>query len=119
MVTLRLSCGGKDKENKTSYLNLQNLPADEETRAAFVSEKGNLWASADYSGQESVIITNVSKDPNLISFFNDALGDLHSYVAKLTFHEELKDIPLEEVKAKAKHYRQIAKKVEFAAEPFI
>jgi DNA polymerase I-like protein with 3'-5' exonuclease and polymerase domains len=115
MDTGRLSCGGKDKENKTSYLNLQNLPADEETRAAFVSEKGNLWASADYSGQESVIITNVSKDPNLISFFNDALGDLHSYVAKLTFHEELKDIPLEEVKAKAKHYRQIAKKVEFAA----
>ena len=43
------------------------------------------------------------------------MGDLHSYVAKLTFHEELKDIPLDQVKEKAKHYRQIAKKVEFAA----
>lgn len=115
MDTGRLSCGGKNKDAKIQYLNLQNLPSDKETRACFVSEKGNLWASADYSGQESVIITNVSRDPNLISFFNDALGDLHSYVAKLTFHEELKDIPLDQVKEKAKHYRQIAKKVEFAA----
>lgn len=118
MDTGRLSCGGKNKDAGISYLNLQNLPADKETRACFIAEKGNLWASADYSGQESVIITNVSKDPNLISFFNDSLGDLHSYVAKLTFHEQLKDIPLGEVKSKGKHWRQIAKKVEFAAEPF-
>lgn len=117
MVTLRLSCGGKDKEHKVDFLNLQNLPSDTETRAAFVAEPGNLWCSADYSGQESVIITNVSQDKNLIAFFNDELGDLHSYVAKLTFHEQLKDIPMSEVKSRGKHWRDVAKKVEFAAEP--
>jgi DNA polymerase I-like protein with 3'-5' exonuclease and polymerase domains len=28
---------------------LQNLPANEATRSAFVSEKGNLFCSCDYS----------------------------------------------------------------------
>ena len=48
--TGRLSSGGKDKENHTEYVNLQNLPADAETRACFVAEKGNAWISIDYAG---------------------------------------------------------------------
>lgn len=39
MDTGRLSCGGKNKDAKIQYLNLQNLPSDKETRACFVSEK--------------------------------------------------------------------------------
>lgn len=31
--------------------NLQNLPHDAQTRACFVSDKGNRWISADYSGK--------------------------------------------------------------------
>lgn len=30
--------------------NLQNLPHDAQTRACFISDKGNKWISADYSG---------------------------------------------------------------------
>lgn len=50
------SGGGDDKEvipgRKVPLVNLQNLPADAETRACFVAEKGNKWISADYSGEE-------------------------------------------------------------------
>lgn len=50
------SGGGDDKEiipgRKIPLVNLQNLPADAETRACFVAEKGNKWISADYSGEE-------------------------------------------------------------------
>ena len=50
VVTVRLSSGGKDKENNVEYLNFQNFPADVETRACFVSEPENSWISCDYSG---------------------------------------------------------------------
>lgn len=29
---------------------MQQLPADAETRACFIAEKGNLWVSCDMSG---------------------------------------------------------------------
>ena len=50
MVSLRLSSGGKDKEHNIEYLNIQNLPADPQTRSCFVAESGNRWISIDYSG---------------------------------------------------------------------
>lgn len=119
MVTLRLSCGGKDKENKTSYLNLQNLPADKETRACFIAEPGNLWASADYKGQESVIIANVSKDPALIELFLHGCGDVHSLTAKMAYSNIIGDTPVEEVKEKFHGLRQDAKGIEFAIDLLI
>lgn len=48
--TGRLSSGGKDKSSNIEYVNLQNLPADAETRACFVAENGNAWISIDYTG---------------------------------------------------------------------
>lgn len=48
--TGRISSGGKDKSTKTKYVNMLNLPADSETRACFIAEKGNRWISIDYSG---------------------------------------------------------------------
>lgn len=47
---LRITSGGKDKSARIEYVNLLNLPADEETRACFVAEEGNKWISIDYSG---------------------------------------------------------------------
>lgn len=50
------SGGGDDKEiipgKKIPLVNLQNLPADKETRTCFIAENGNKWISADYSGEE-------------------------------------------------------------------
>ena len=48
--TTRITSGGKDKSNHVEYVNLLNIPADAETRACFVAEKGNKWISIDYSG---------------------------------------------------------------------
>ena len=111
------SGGGEDKEvipgRKIPLVNLQNLPADAETRACFVAESGNKWISADYSGEESVILANISKDKAMIDLFLHGCGDLHSLVAKMVYPDELKDIPVEQVKKLRPDLRKKAKAPEF------
>lgn len=105
--TARVSSGGGIYK-----LNLQNLPHDEETRACFTAEKGNVWISCDYSGQESAITASVSKDPKMIEILSSG-GDLHSEVAKSCWPDLLGGLTDKEVKEKYKSYRQNAKGVEF------
>ena len=111
------SGGGEDKEvipgRKIPLVNLQNLPADAETRACFVAESGNKWISADYSGEESVILANISKDKAMIDLFLHGCGDLHSLVAKMVYPDELKDVPVEQVKKLRPDLRKKAKAPEF------
>lgn len=111
------SGGGEDKEvipgKKVPLVNLQNLPADAETRACFCAEKGNKWISADYSGEESVILANIAKDTAMIDLFTNGCGDLHSLVAKMVYPEELHDIPVEDVKRLRPDLRKKAKAPEF------
>ena len=111
------SGGGEDKEvipgKKVPLVNLQNLPADAETRACFVAENGNRWISADYSGEESVILANISKDKAMIDLFLHGCGDLHSLVAKMVYPDELKDIPVDKVKKLRPDLRKKAKAPEF------
>lgn len=114
MDTGRLSCGGKNAKTKEEYVNLQNLPADKETRACFVAEKGNLWISADYQGQESRLIASIANDAAMIDLFNNGCGDVHSLTAKMAYPHIIGDCPVEEIKDKFKKYRQEAKGVEFA-----
>ena len=114
MNTGRLSCGGKDKNTGAEYVNLQNLPADEETRACFIADSGNLWISADYQSQESRLIASIAEDPAMIDLFNNGCGDVHSLVAKMSYPDIIGDTPVEEIKKKFKHWRQEAKGVEFA-----
>lgn len=106
------SGGGDDKETipgkKIPLVNLQNLPADAETRACFVAEKDNRWISADYSGEESVILANISKDKAMLDLFRDK-GDLHSLVAKMVYPEELKNIDVKDVKKLRPDLRKAAK----------
>lgn len=104
--TARVSSGGG-----VYKLNLQNLPHDEETRACFTAEKGNVWISCDYSGQESAITASVSKDPKMIEILSSG-GDLHSEVAKSCWPDLLGGLTDKEVKEKYKSYRQNAKGVE-------
>ena len=111
------SGGGDDKEvipgRKVPLVNLQNLPADAETRACFIAEKGNKWISADYSGEESVILANISKDKAMVDLFLHGCGDLHSLVAKMVYPDELRDIPVEQVKKVRPDLRKKAKAPEF------
>ena len=111
--TSRLSC---------SKPNLTNIPADGDNtshaqsfRYCFVPEKGNILYDADYSAQESIILINNSQEENLIKFYKETPdADLHCYVAKLTFPEELGNLSLTDIKKYHKNLRSIAKTVEFA-----
>lgn len=105
--TARVSSGGG-----VYKLNLQNLPHDEETRSCFTAEKGNVWISCDYSGQESAITASVSGDKKMIEILSSG-GDLHSEVAKSCWPDLLENLTDKEVKEKYKDYRQNAKGVEF------
>lgn len=110
------SGGGDDKEvipgRKIPLVNLQNLPADAETRACFIAEKGNKWISIDYSSEESVILANIARDEAMLDIFRNK-GDLHSLVAKMVYPEELKDIDVKDVKKVRPDLRKAAKAPEF------
>lgn len=117
--TYRYSSGkGVNKELKPGktikLVNLQNLPATHETRSCFISEDNNLWISIDYSGEESIILANISRDESMIDLFLNGCGDLHSLVAKMCFPKELKDIPVEKIKDTRPDLRKKAKVPEFA-----
>lgn len=137
MDTGRLSCGsgGKGKGGKTKdddiaeevdenkdtstqandkSVNVQQLPATEETRAAFVPEKGHLLADCDYGDQEGHVFTELSNDKEWIAFYNDpAKRDGHSFVAKMCFPKELDGVEEKDVKKVRKDLRDLAKKARF------
>lgn len=112
--TGRMASGGKNKSTKEEYINFQNIPADDETRGCFTNQFDNTeLVNCDYSGMESVVMANISKEPNLIEFYQKGLGDLHSFVASKLF-KELKNLTLKDIKEKHKDKRQIAKSANFA-----
>lgn len=94
--------------------NLQQVPNDDEHRGCFISEKGNKLICADYTGQEAVIFANKCKDKALLEFYDQDLGDMHAYVAKLCFPEVLAGMDLKEIKKKHPDLRQKAKAAGFA-----
>ena len=104
--TSRVSSGGGYYK-----LNQQNLPHDAITRGCFTAEKGNVWLSCDYSGQESAITASTSRDENMIHILKTG-GDLHSEVAKACWPDLLGNLTTGEIKTKYKEYRQDAKGVE-------
>ena len=103
----------KDPKLKCAYPQLQNLPADEITRACFCAEKGNTWISRDYKGQESVLMADFSQDKAMLDVFLKG-EDMHSTVAYMVFPNDIpRDTPIKDIKAKYKHLRQLAKNPEF------
>lgn len=96
----------------SSEPNMQNLPRDKETRACFVSKKGNLFISQDYKGQESVLMADMSKDKAMIDEYIHGSGDMHSLVARMVF-KELYDKTTEWIKKNAHELRGKAKGYEF------
>lgn len=137
MDTGRLSCGsgGKGKGGKTKdddiaeeedenkdtstqandkSVNVQQLPATEETRAAFVPEKGHLLVDCDYGDQEGHVFTELSNDKEWIAFYNDPnQRDGHSFVAKMCFPKDLDGVTEKDVKKVRKDLRDLAKKARF------
>lgn len=117
MDTGRLSCGGKNKNTKEEYINLQNLPADAETRACFIAEPGNKWISIDYSGQETYLLASIANDKAIIKELTEGSGDIHSLTAYMSYKEIPRGTPIKEIKEKYHNFRQEAKGIEFAINP--
>ena len=129
MDTGRLSCGsgGKGKGGKTKdydvaeevdenkdtsthtndkSVNVQQLPATKETRAAFVPENGHLLVDCDYGDQEGHVFTELSNDREWIAFYNDPdQRDGHSFVAKMCFPKDLDGVAEKDVKKVRKDLR--------------
>ena len=112
--TTRITSGGKDKSNKIEYVNLLNLPSDEETRACFVAEKGNRWISIDYSGQETYLMASIANDTAIIKELTEGSGDIHSLTAYMSYPEIPRDIRIQDIKKQYHNLRQEAKGIEFA-----
>jgi DNA polymerase I-like protein with 3'-5' exonuclease and polymerase domains len=93
--------------------NLQNIPSDNSFRSAFTAPKGWKIVNADYSGQEQIILANKSNDKDLQYFYEQNLGDMHSYIASKIF-PELSNVTLDDIKKYHKDKRQIAKAAGFA-----
>lgn len=115
MDTTRLSSGGIDKDTKQKNINFQNIPADEYTRKCFIADEGHLLVDCDYKAQEDYIFAELSRESKLLEFYNDSKErDGHSFVAKLIYNEELKDIDELDVKAIRPDLRSISKRGKFA-----
>ena len=82
-ATGRMSSGGGSNTDlakykhlrEVKYVNLQQLPHDAETRACFVSEKGNLFVSCDYSAEESRLGADIYNDTEMRKEFTERTGD--------------------------------------------
>ena len=111
----------KDTKLKCAYPQLQNLPKDETTRASFCAEKGHVWISIDYCGQESVLMADFTQDKAMLNVFLKG-EDMHSTVAYMIYPNDIpRDMPIKDIKDFSKEslkkggidYRQEAKGPEF------
>lgn len=121
----RMSCGSQQsnddlaklnrvKPSDCTYPNIQQLPADEETRAAFTSEEGNLMVDCDFSALESRLGADIYNEPHMIDEFLHGSGDIHSLMAKTFFEKEIgADTPTKKIKKKFPELRKKAKSPEF------
>lgn len=73
------------------FPNVQQIPRKGELRRCFIPRKNYKYVISDYSSQESVIMAEMSGDPNMIEFFEKGSGDLHSYTARLIY-PHMKDL---------------------------
>ena len=121
----RMSCGSQQPNEDLAkfkhinpkdctYPNMQQLPADEATRSAFVAEEGNLFCSCDFAALESRLGADIYQEKAMLDEFLHGSGDMHSLCAKMVFKDELKDIEVKDVKSKRPDLRKKVKSVEFA-----
>lgn len=123
----RLSCGSKQPNidlaklkgipaKECKYPNIQQLPADDATRGAFVSPEGYNFVSADFSAEESRLGADFYQDKEFLKEFTEGSGDTHSMFAWVVFHKECEACgckSVADVKELAPQWRKAVKGYEF------
>lgn len=121
----RMSCGSQQpntdlaKINKVppkecTYPNIQQLPADEDTRGAFTAPGGYEWCSCDFSALESRLGADIYNEKHMIEEFLHGSGDIHSLMALTFFEDQMEPgTTTQEVKKKYPDLRKKAKSPEF------
>lgn len=115
----RMSCGSSQPNTDLStykhlpngsckYVNIQQLPHDETTRAAFVAEEGYSLIDCDWSAAEARLAGDIYNDQAIKDIFLNDI-DSHSMYAKIFFKEELKDVDVKDIKKLRPDLRQKAK----------
>ena len=124
----RMSCGSnqpnedlaklkKITPSRVKYPNIQQLPANEETRSSFISEEGNFFVSCDFSAMESYLGADIYDDKEFQHEFLYGSKDTHSLFAWMVFRKECEELGctcVADVKKKAPQWRKAVKAVEFA-----
>ena len=124
----RLSCGSNQPNTDLAklkglpakcckYMNIQQLPADEPTRSAFVAPRGYKFVSADFSAEESRLGADIYQDKEFLKEFTEGSGDTHSMFAWMVFRKECEECGCKgvaDVKKLAPQWRKKVKGVEFA-----
>lgn len=124
----RMSCGSQQPNtdlakakgipaSQCTYCNLQQLPANFETRSAFVAPKGYKFVSADFSSEESRLGADIYQDEEFLKEFRERSGDTHSMFAWTVFREKCEECGctgVQDVAEKAEQWRKKVKSVEFA-----
>ena len=98
--------------SRRGSINFLNFPADKTTRYCFKSKPGWIMIVCDYSGQETVIVADLSGDKAMTASVVEG-ADLHSLLARILF-PELEDLSDEEIAKNHKDKRTAAKAPRFA-----
>ncbi len=93
-------------------INFLNFPADKATRYCFVANNGNEMIVCDYSGQETVIVADLSGDEAMTKSVVDG-ADLHCLLARILF-PEIEDLNDNDIKTLHKEKRDASKAPRFA-----
>lgn len=108
---------GRTSSGATSmgpFPNAQNVGAkDARDRKCFKGQASNHLIALDFSGQESVIMADRSREPKLLKFYNEGLADLHWFTAQQIW-TELDGVEYDEDNPEHKDKRQRAKMTNFA-----
>lgn len=83
----RMSCGNSTASDtdlakykgipasRCKFVQLQNLPSDDDTRSSFIPDVGNLMCSCDYSALESRLGADIYNEPSMIKEYLEGSGD--------------------------------------------
>lgn len=124
----RLSCGSQTpntdlaklkgiQPKQCTYLNIQQLPADEKTRSAFKAPNDNyLFVSADFSAEESRLGADIYQDKAFLNEFLYGSKDTHNMFAWIVYRKECEELGCTcaaDVKKLAPQWRKKVKGFEF------